>query len=72
MDVITGGLVYICIWVVVFFMALPIGVERDGAPEEGCDPGAPRNARVGLKLLITTGVSVILWFGICFVIERML
>lgn len=72
MDAITGGLVYICIWVVVFFMALPIGVVRDFKPKEGCDPGAPHNGRIGLKLLITTGVSLVLWFAICFVIEKML
>jgi predicted secreted protein len=69
MDAITGSLIYICIWVVVFFMALPIGVQRDGSPDKGCDPGAPRNARVGLKLGITTLVAGVLWGGVKYMIE---
>ena len=72
MDAITGALVYICIWVVVFFMALPIGVKRDANPQVGCDTGAPQNGRVGVKLGLTTLVAALLWVGVKYLVEKVL
>lgn len=57
--------VFIVIWWLVLFMALPIGVRRDEAPEDGHDPGAPRNPNLGKKIIGTTIVSIVL-FGIVY------
>ncbi len=69
MTWVTGGLVFIIIWWLVFFITLPIGVRAQNEVEDGEDmvPGtvesAPLKPRVGLKALITTAVSAVL-FGV--------
>lgn len=59
--------VYVIVWWIVFFMALPWGVRRAGDNDEGHDPGAPANPRLWLKAGITTVIAAILttaawWF----------
>jgi predicted secreted protein len=61
LDIVSGFLVYLCIWVVLFFMSLPIGVQRIENPDAGWDPGAPQKTRMGKKLLWTTLISIPLW-----------
>ena len=61
MNLVTGVIVYACLWWVIFFMMLPIGVERDRAPQKGNDPGAPVKANLKKKVIITTLVALILW-----------
>lgn len=65
MNPVSGTVVFIVIWWLVFFMSLPIGVQRHEDLGDGGDPGAPANPRLGIKALITTGVSVVL-FGLVF------
>lgn len=64
--------VYVILWWVVFFMALPFGVRglhEDGAVEGGLEPGAPQNPRLGRKALAATGIAAILWVVIYIVIK---
>lgn len=63
MGPISGLVVFIILWWLVFFMVLPFGVQRDDTPEEGHDPGAPKLARIGKKMAITTGIAGVLFLG---------
>jgi len=64
MNVVTGIIVYIVTWWLVFLMALPFGVKsqsEDGAIEEGTEPGAPMRPLIIKKMIATTGVSFLVW-----------
>ena len=72
---ITGSLVvFIIIWWVVFFSVLPIGIKSENAKFsenlEGFDKGAPKNPNIAKKFLITTTISVILFFGIYYIVDK--
>lgn len=56
--------VFFIIWWTLFFAILPFGVRSQHEAESmvpGTDPGAPIRHRLGLKMLINTGLAVILW-----------
>jgi predicted secreted protein len=57
----TGILVYVMIWVVLLFMILPWGVNMPEKVEKGHADSAPLHPHLGLKLLITTVLSGLLW-----------
>ena len=52
------------IWWLIFFISLPINIKksRSGNYIEGEDPGAPNNPQLFRKFLITTVVSIVIWF----------
>ncbi|NBX73569.1 MAG: DUF1467 family protein [Alphaproteobacteria bacterium] len=61
MDFFSGVVVFTAIWWIVIFMVLPMNM---GAPEKdvkGAMPGAPQQANIRKKLVVTTGVTVVLW-----------
>ena len=60
MNIASLIVVYVILWWLVFFMALPWGVRRTEAPEDGHDPGAPSNPRLWLKAGITTAIAALL------------
>ncbi len=57
--------VFLVCWWLVFFMVLPWGVrglhESDEELEAGIEPGAPVKANIGRKMLITTGITIVVW-----------
>ena len=62
----TGAIiVYICIWWIVFFSVLPIGIVSQNVKFkdelQGNDPGAPNNPRIIKKFLITTLITSIIF-----------
>ena len=62
----TGAIiVYICIWWIVFFSVLPVGIKSQNAEFKddlrGNDPGAPENPRIVKKFLITTLITSIIF-----------
>ena len=64
MDIAAGIVVYILLWWWVFFMALPIGIKRNENITRGHDTGAPQNTHLGVKVLATSLISFVLWFGL--------
>lgn len=58
------------IWVVLIFIALPIGIKTPEHIEKGHADSAPDNHRVGIKLLITFIMSVILSITYWYFLER--
>ncbi len=57
-------IVFIIVWWMVFFMALPFGVTRTEYPEEGHDAGAPEKPLLAIKALITTAIATVLTGGL--------
>ncbi|PCJ36023.1 MAG: hypothetical protein COA93_02250 [Alphaproteobacteria bacterium] len=58
--------VFLVCWWLVFFMVLPWGVkghhESDEEYEAGIvEPGSPVKANIGKKMLITTGITLVVW-----------
>ena len=69
MNWVSGVAVYVCLWWVVLFALLPVGVRPADQPERGHDAGAPANPRLPLKLAVTTGISAVLWLAVYAVIQ---
>lgn len=65
MNPVSGVVVFIVIWWLVFFLSLPIGIDRHREVGDGGDPGAPANPRLWLKAKITTVVTAVV-FAIVF------
>ncbi|MGH1398355.1 MAG: DUF1467 family protein [Alphaproteobacteria bacterium] len=57
MGVVTGIIVFLLVWWVMLFTVLPFGHRRD-------EDGTPVTPNMKRKLIITTGVSVVIWGAI--------
>ena len=68
MGIVSGIVVFIIIWWLVFFMVLPHGNRPPENVEKGHADGAPDRPRLWRKAALTTGISVIL-FGVYFVVQ---
>ena len=71
---ITGSLVtYVCIWWIVFFSILPVGIksERREFKESigGNDPGAPKNPKILSKFIFSTLITTIIFLGIYYMVK---
>lgn len=70
----SAAVVFIVIWWLVFFIALPLGVkpphEVGEEVGEGHEPGAPVRPLLGRKFLGTTIVSVLLWGVVYWIISN--
>ncbi|WP_421709846.1 DUF1467 family protein [Algihabitans sp.] len=65
----TGIIVFVIVWWVVIFMVLPWGARPPEQPETGHAPSAPENPRLLRKVLITTGLSAVVWLMIYAAVE---
>ncbi|MBV9247814.1 MAG: DUF1467 family protein [Acetobacteraceae bacterium] len=65
MNWFTGAVVYILIWWVVLFAVLPVGTRPiEDADEQSGWRGAPERPYLLRKVIATTIVSAIVWFGV--------
>ena len=68
MTIFGAIVVFTIVWWLIFFMALPWGVERNETPEEGHDAGAPVRPLLVRKALATTvlaaAATALIWWGI--------
>ncbi len=62
MGIVTGILVYVVIWWLIFFMALPWGVHPAEETDQGHQWGAPEQPRLLLKAAITTGIATVAFY----------
>ena len=69
MGLISGTLVYVIIWWLVFFMVLPWGNRPPDVVEDGHASSAPENPRLWQKVGITTVIAAIIFTIIYFVAE---
>lgn len=66
----SGLVLFVIVWWLVLFVVLPLGTRPVAAPDSRTGwRGAPDEARMGRKLLITTLVSLAIWGGCVGVIE---
>lgn len=70
MNPITIILTFVMLWWLLFFIMLPVGVERDENPQAGNAIGAPKNARLVKKALFTTLIATIITFGFFFLLQH--
>ena len=61
MDIVSGIVVYILLWWWVLFMVLPFGAKAPERVGEGHATSAPAKPRMALKIIITTGLSAVLF-----------
>lgn len=69
MAIYTGFMVYAMIWMLVFFVMLPIGIQIDPSPQLGHATGAPLSPKLRQKLIITTLLSFPLFFFIKWIVD---
>jgi len=69
MGWISGIFVYFLIWWVVLFAVLPWGVQVPDNPEPGHAPSAPVHPRLGIKAIMTTVISAVIWGIVWYVID---
>ena len=56
------AIIYIIIWWIVFFVILPIDVERKKSVKiEGEDPGSPENPKMLKKFFYCTGITTVIF-----------
>ena len=63
-------IVLTCVWWIVFYMVLPFGNQITVKPELGHADSAPTKPRLGMKIIITSAISVILTIAIVNLIEH--
>ena len=68
---ITGlAIIYTIIWLITFFVILPIDVNRAKIVKiDGEDPGSPENPKMIKKLLYCTGITTIIFIIIYLLIK---
>jgi|TARA_B100000287_G_scaffold429001_1_gene481443 predicted secreted protein len=52
--------IYLILWWLIFFITLPFGVKKEINVKFGNDPGAPINANIKKKVIVTTFVTFFL------------
>ena len=64
------AIIYIIIWWIIFFVILPIDVNRAKIVKiDGEDPGSPENPRMFKKFLYCTGISTLI-FSLIFLLIK--
>ena len=69
MSILSIALVFVIVWWIVWFMALPFGVKAPENPEPGHATSAPIKPRLWLKAAITTGIACVLTVVVVLVIQ---
>ncbi len=49
---------FVLTWWMVFYLSLPFGNKTEDNPIRGQAMGAPKNARIKGKMLVTTGITL--------------
>ena len=61
---VTGIVVYLIVWWMVFFTVLPLRVTgqfEDGEIVPGSEPGAPVDPRIGRKMWLAASITAVIW-----------
>ncbi|MEO1275820.1 MAG: DUF1467 family protein [Pseudomonadota bacterium] len=72
MSITSAIVFFMVIWALVFHMVLPLGQtsqQEAGEVEPGTPASAPVNARIGVKALITTAITAVVFALLYWVIE---
>ena len=63
-------IIYVIVWWILFFMALPIGLKKPVYNIPGQDRGAPEKPKLWLKFFVVSIISLILTIIINFIIRN--
>lgn len=69
---VTGIVVFLIVWWMVFFIVLPLSITSQHAAGDvvpGSEPGAPVDARLGQKMWLTTKATSVIWLVFFVVFE---
>lgn len=69
MNIIIFIVVYIISWWLILFITLPIGIQQDQNPQKGNDSGAPKNAKIKLKITITSIAAFFITFAYFYMLK---
>lgn len=61
MGIVSGIVVFVVVWWLVLFTVLPWGVRTPDRPEPGMAESAPVAPRLGIKAMITTAITAVIW-----------
>lgn len=70
MNPVTISLTFVMLWWLVFFMSLPIGVQKEENPQAGTAISAPKNPNILKKAAATTLITAILTFSFFFLLQH--
>lgn len=70
MGFFTGFVVYVLVWWIVLFTVLPWRAAADKNPETGMAASAPVKTHMKMKLIVTTGLSAVIW-GVIYTLIKM-
>ena len=70
MNYATIILTFVMLWWLLFFIALPIGVQRDDKPQIGNAISAPKEAQLFIKSLCVTVMAFLLTFAFFSLLEH--
>lgn len=66
MSIVSAIVVYICIWWLVIFCILPIGISSEYEENgQAMGPGAPSSVNMKKKFIMTTVISFFIWLAVC-------
>ncbi|WP_324755091.1 DUF1467 family protein [Roseovarius sp. Pro17] len=71
MGPVTGVVLYVVIWVMTFFVAIPIRLQTQGEAGNivpGTHHGSPENHNLKKKAWITTAVALVIWALVAWII----
>jgi len=60
MYLFTNFILFLLIWWIVFFITLPLNISIPDKPEEGHATSAPKKTHIGLKIVLTSIISMII------------
>ena len=67
MTLVSGSMVFFTLWWTVLFTVLPFGIQVEEIPRKGFATGVPKNPNLKKKFLVTTGLTVLIWSIIQFI-----
>ena len=62
----TNFVLFVLIWWIIFFISLPIRISVPENPIDGHASSAPKKTYIGLKVVITTAISMIIMLFLLF------
>lgn len=68
MELVSGIIVYIMLWWVVFYMTLPFGVKQHTSSVKGLQAGAPEKPYMVIKIIAATLIAGIVWLIVDYLI----
>ena len=69
MNTLGAIVTYLCVWWLIFFMALPWGAAPPEQPEPGHATSAPAKPRLLLKVAVTTVLAGVATYGVALFLE---